>query len=92
MNEGNKGMDYVDRMKPATHVYIGRGPCGCVLAFAAYSYRTREHTGRNVAEMIKDGLIVSSMTFEEYQVSGIFLADCPHGEIVDENTTQPVLL
>jgi len=79
-------------MKPPTHVYIGRAPCGCAQAVASYGYAFRAGTAKNVAEMIKDGLIVSSMTFEEYQTSGIFLADCPHGEIVDENTTQPVLL
>ena len=79
-------------MKPPTHTYVGRAPCGCVKAIASYGFEFRAGTGRDVAGMIRDGLIVSCMTFEEFKAAGIWLDDCPHGEIVDENTTQPALL
>ena len=44
-------------------------------------------------EIIKNGLIVSCLTFDEYRASGIGLEEkCPHGGIVSEDLMQPELL
>lgn len=74
-----------------THVYVGTAPCGCVQALASYHHGMREHSAKVVAEMIKDGLIVSSMTWEEYKAGPSLFMDCTHGKIVDSDTMQPPL-
>jgi hypothetical protein len=58
---------------------------------ASYSYDIRQHTARHVADMIKDGLIVECVTFEEYKAMRPTLG-CSHGEIVSGSVLQATLL
>lgn len=81
----------MDKRKP-THVYIGRRPCGCVVAVVAYAPWMRESAEWAVADMIHDGQIVESMTWAEYQEKQIKLQDCPHGEVDQNGNQQPVLV
>ena len=61
-------------------VYIGRMPnCGCVMALTTDN-RGKE-TAEAVADFIKDGLIVTHITFDEYRntiVNEPGFMDCQH--------------
>jgi len=81
----------MDKRKP-THVYIGRRPCGCIVAISSYAPWMRESTECAVADMIHDGEIVECMTWAEYQANKPALQDCPHGEVDQYGNQQPVLV
>lgn len=57
-----------------SHDYVGRKPCGCVVAIVA-DLGDKE-TGQNVAELIKDGLIIDRLPRQE--AAHLLMQECPH--------------
>lgn len=64
-----------ERVTEATHSYIGRLPCGCVVA-AAVDIGGRQ-TGKAVSNFIAAGLSVERVPHEYVQQH--LTAKCPHG-------------
>lgn len=64
-----------------THCYVGRKDCGCI---RAVRLDTRDkNTGKTVAKMIADGLIVERMSCEDFDKQhgvGALWAECTHEE------------
>lgn len=61
--------------------YIGRRPCGCVMAITTDN--RGKDTARAVAEMIENGATVNRHSWNEYKEISkeeTFLA-CPHGQL-----------
>lgn len=52
-----------------THVYIGKKPCGCTVAYGADEPMYPRFTARRVEEMIGMGLTVNRITVEEYNAA-----------------------
>lgn len=52
------------QLTPPTHCYIGRLPCGCILA----SVYDLPDMGRYVSKMIRDGLAVGRVPLAEAKV------------------------
>lgn len=69
--------------------YIARNPaCGCVCGIV--SDRRDKTTAADVAQLIRDGLTISHVTWEEFQqikLEPTFLS-CPHGK---EDEAEPQL-
>lgn len=55
--------------------YIGRKPCGCVVAAAVDNPEYVQRTAHTVAQFVKDGLAVERVTTE---VARELLRICPH--------------
>lgn len=76
-----------------THSYIGRMPCGCVMACVIDM--ANKMTAKAVSDMIQDGMTVERVTMEKFRAEitkepGFF--DCPHGKEAESATTnQPAL-
>lgn len=49
----------------ATHAYLGRKVCGCVVAITVDDTDNRKWTADAVAEFIRDGLTVDRVTIED---------------------------
>lgn len=52
-------------LKRASHAYIGRNPCGCVMMIC--SDLGDKFTGKMVGDAIKNGQTIERVTFEDYQ-------------------------
>lgn len=52
-------------IEKATHVYIGRIKCGCVVAVVIDTMD--KETGNDVAEFIASGYAIERMTFEDWK-------------------------
>ena len=48
--------------------YIGVAECGCVRAAAADDPNSRQHTAADVADFIRDGLIIERVSVEQAPV------------------------
>jgi hypothetical protein len=57
--------DHPGRLSGETRCYVGRKDCGCVVAACVDNPEHRRDTARFVADIIKDGLTVETMTVKE---------------------------
>lgn len=73
-------------MKKPEFAYIGRLPCGCVVAMMVDAPDRKRHTGKEVGKWIADGLNIERVRCEDARLD----MTCPHGEQVEE-TEQPRL-
>lgn len=64
------------RVDAATHAYIGKRACGCVLAVVIEIPGEQKFTAKSVSEFIKDGYAVERVTVEESRK--LLVARCPH--------------
>lgn len=68
-------------MKPS-YCYIGRLPCGCMVAScydnAAEGKRQRKSTAEFVKQMIEEGLTIERVLLEDVKLE----TDCPHKDAV----------
>jgi hypothetical protein len=62
--------------------YIGRKPCGCVVAMAVDDpdRKRKKHTGKMVGSWIADGLNIERVRCADARLD----MTCPHGEQVEE--------
>lgn len=72
--------NWKERYKKATHSYIGRKSCGCVVA--ARVDTGDKDTANDVADFIKSGLSIERVTHEV--ACNLLTFDCPHRLIVPE--------
>jgi hypothetical protein len=59
----------MDKLKNATHAYIGRKACGCVVAVSVDTMD--KETGKSVAEFITDGLTIERVQMRTPEYSEI---------------------
>lgn len=65
-----------DTSKRTDYSYIGRLPCGCVVAVTV-DYGDKD-TATDVAEFIKDGLTVERVTHDYVRENFVTEDHCPH--------------
>jgi hypothetical protein len=58
-------MTRFDLIAKATHVYVGRKPCGCIVAVVVDEPKYPKDTGKDVAAFIRRGYTVERITLEE---------------------------
>lgn len=72
-----------------THVIVGRQPaCGCIVSLISYSIadkRWRNETAKDVANLIRDGLVVETITVAQYKAGGYLFGGCSHGDMPVED-------
>lgn len=73
-------MNKVRSAMQATHLYIGRKPCGC--AVAAVTDLGDKDTAESVADYIKSGMTVERITVEQYRDTPIARCRCKKVEEV----------
>lgn len=56
-------------MRLATHLYIGRKACGCVVAVVNDEPDEPKWTAKEVANLIKSGLTVERISFEQWRAT-----------------------
>jgi hypothetical protein len=56
---------------PATHIYFGELPCGCIEVVCADIPEIKKETAKSVAEMIKNGYAVKRIPVEDWN-SGMY--------------------
>ena len=54
-------------MAEATHAYIGRGKCGCIIAVTTDVPDMRKETAADVAEFVRGGLSVERVTLDDFR-------------------------
>lgn len=69
-------MTRTESVLTSTHVYVGRKPCGCVVAVVVDAQD--KQTGKDVGKFIANGLVVERMTEEAF---GAVTVGCSHGKV-----------
>jgi hypothetical protein len=69
-------MSNLAALMAATHVYVGRKPCGCIVAVVVDTQD--KQTGKDVGKFIANGLAVERMTNEAFEA---VKAGCACGKV-----------
>ena len=64
-----KDWSYMEAIKTATHVYVGRAECGCAVAVVTdvEHPRGKKETAKDVADFLKSGLSIEHMTLDHWR-------------------------
>ena len=67
-------------MSEEKHVYVGTTACGCRVAVVADLPEHRKFTAKSIAEYVRDGLVMTRETLDEFRVKS--LQRCTHARPV----------